>query len=213
MVTDRFLQVLQRKRASGAPPGPTLVKFEDFQSAAAGSNNLSDITGWVSLHNTIGTSDLLGGKYAFPASAGPANAGYRWDTGADSLDQRVECEVTALDGAGNIGPCVRCQAGAVSYYALYITATNLYLYEWNAGSAAEVTSLLVTTDVGDKLALIATGSGAATRLNVEMDTGGGWVNVISDANPATDLGEGKGGIGSFGDTQMVGLDNWYWYDL
>jgi len=212
MVTDRFLQVLQRKRAGGSP-GPTLVKFEDFSTAGSGTNNLTAITGWVSLHNIIGTTDLFGGKSAFPASTGPANAGYRWDTGADSLDQRVECEVTTLDGAGNIGPAVRCQTGAVSYYALYITATTLYLYEWNAGSASEVTNLVVTTSVGDLVALIVTGSGAATRLNVEMDTGGGWANVISDANPATDLGAGKGGIAGFGDTQTVGLDNWYWYDL
>jgi len=72
----------------------------------------------------------------------------------------------------------------------------------------------VTLAAGNKIAIEASGSGTSTRLKVQTDTGGGWVDKWTDVNPAVDIDGGACGVCSWLLAGSVNrIDDWAGYDL
>jgi hypothetical protein len=118
-----------------------------------------------------------------------------------TANQRVEFTLDAVTAGGGFdlaGGAVRIQSGAATGYMVCASAGDLYLFEVVGGTAATIMSdTAMTLIAGDRIALEVTGTGAATRLTVQLNDGSGWVNWWTSINPPTDIDGGYPGIGSW----------------
>lgn len=198
----------------GGGGGPTLVAQDNFDSYVDNSN-LDDAANWVGETGTINVRK--------PASDGSLSPGvsavgvYR-HTATFSANQRCEMTIDAAGAGGNfdwIGPAVRVQTGAATCYAVVFSSTDLYLISVNAGTQATINSDSgMTLTAGNRIAIEASGSGTSTRLKVQVDTGGGWVDKWTDQNPAVDIDGGACGVANWLLSSVVNLaDDWKGYDL
>lgn len=192
--------------------GPTLIKSEDFSSAASGTNALSDITGWTQKTGSMVTTDGYIGKQVYATTTG-AHSLYYWSPGATALDQSVEVTYGSQNSNGYLGAAVRVQSGADSAYWAVSNGTGLVLEKRIAGT---VTALVNNTSEGamDKVRISVAGSGSATRLSVEKDTGSGWVAVsgMSNIDPSDYLGAGAGGIAAYSQEILTRVTLFVWYN-
>lgn len=203
--------------AAGGGGGPTLVASENFD---AFSNNdlLDDGADWVATSGSIQVLKPGGDGYVVPSAGGVIGIAYHTDT--VNANHRAEATIQAVP-AGNdefnwIGPAVRCQVGAASAYGVVAGHDDLYLVKFNAGTQATINSDTSSTfSAGYKIAIEASGSGSATRLKVQIDTGGGWVDKWTNVDPGgTYLDGGNAGVCSWllNDNNNQ-LDDWFSYDL
>lgn len=200
--------------------GPTLVKYEDFEASGAEYVALNTLTGWTDKIAGIYVywAGTVGGvpKVAFPANA--ANSLTYYSAGTPSENQTVEGTLTAVStGSGiYIGPATRVQAGSNDCY--YILTDGDYIALNKRIGGTEDNILTPSTGyglvIGNKIRLVTTGSGSATRLTVQKNTSGSWVNVsgLVSVDPGAYLGSGYGGIAGYGNGTSTTMDDWYWYN-
>lgn len=192
--------------------GPTLVKYEDFETGGVGAHPITDIAGWSNKEGATGVSDLFGGHHAYPDNSGDYSCAF-WSSGADSLNQRVEFTVEDVSPSIYFGAAVRVQGGSVSFYALYCNTTNISLQERHSGVSSVLTNTPFALSQGDKVAIEVIGSGLLTQISVEVNTGSGWTSLDPGIVPTIPLGVGKAGINGYGQSGIVGISEWSWFDL
>lgn len=201
---------------TGGGGGPTLVASDNFD-AYAGATDLGSEANWVATSGNIEVYKPAADSSLIPSSGGTIGIVYNIATFA--ADQRGEVTIDAAAGSQLfdwIGVSVRCQSGSASCYAVIMGATDLYLIKINGGTQATINSDLgMTLVAGNRIAIEASGTGAATRLKVQVDTGGGWVDKWTNQDPGgTYLDGGAVGVASWllsGNTNRI--DDWFGYDL
>lgn len=196
--------------------GPTLIASDDFDSYADGSD-LDDAADWVRV-SASGLINIIKPAADGSTSAGDANVGVYRHTATFSANQRCEITIDAVGTGGGFdwhGPAVRVQSGAATCYAVVFSSTDLYLISINAGTQATINSdTAVSLAAGNRIAIEASGSGTATRLKVQLDTGSGWVDKWTDQNPAVDIDGGACGLGKWLLSSVDNrCDSWRGYDL
>ncbi len=176
--------------------GPTQIASDNFDSYA----NFSDLNGqgnWVNVSSTaVGIFNPTGtAGVAYATSAGAAQFFIR-NTAVVNEDQYAETTIDTPDDTqfNAVGPAVRCQAGEDSGYGLLHAHGTLYLQNRKAGTVTTITSTAKTYVAGDKIRIVATGAGGATRLAVYENTGSGWVSVWTNQTPNDNLAGGFGGM-------------------
>lgn len=198
----------------GGGGGPTLVASDNFDSYADASA-LSAAANWDVAGGPDGAviRNVAGDGSVYNSGV---NDLYYYSGASFNSDQRAEGTIDATGGAFEwVGLTVRVQAGAQTGYWLMFSATELYLYSFNAGTPTLINSDSgMSFSAGHKIALEAAGAGTATRLKVQIDTGSGWVDKWTNQNPADDIDNGKPGVGG-GSTGVIGarIDDWKGYNL
>lgn len=200
----------------GGGGGPTLIASDNFDSYGGGSA-LASAANWdASVSSTINITK--------PASDGSVSSGSStlggvyYSGAAFNADQRAEVTIDTLAAEGTfdyVGPAVRCQAGAMTCYGVAFSSQGLRLFYLSAGVRTNIITDVVTTwVVGNKVAIEASGTGAATRLKVQVDTGSGWVDKWTNQDPALDIDGGKPGVVNYSQSGTgVRLDDWFGYNL
>jgi hypothetical protein len=165
--------------------GPTLVFTDNFIAADyTASQDINGINGWVQVAGSYKRGASTN-EMAWPDAA----AAYTNYTNSVSVssDQRIEATYagTAIGAANEVGISLR--GGA---YTVLWRNTTWTLYD---SSGALGTGSLA---VGDKMSLDVSGSGAAIRLKVQKDTGGGFVTEsgMGSVDPVTDIDTGQPGL-------------------
>lgn len=211
---------------SGGGGSPTLVASDDFAWAPPGWNPITNDTDWAYLHPggrtyTYNNGSGLTGVQSYTSGTGYSGAFY--NSVASSLNQRVEITLDfSLSPTSSSWIGVACRASSDNYYGVIVdqAGTSCYFYKWIAGVETMFSNPTITAVTGDKLAIEVTGgSGASTRLTVQLYSGGSWANVSGMANidPGDYLPAGKGAITGYdskGDTEPVVMGkDFKWYDL
>lgn len=187
--------------------GPDLVASYDFNAP-----NFTDING--SDWNSPGTYFLIYENALYYNSSGVKFA--RWIGATASQNQRTELNIEILNGGySNLGASVRVQSGTDDGYTVETDGTALTLYKvvlgvktsvWSNGSAG--------VGAGDRIAIEATGTGSATRLAVQVDTGSGWTTETSGVDPAAYFDGGTWAIMGSGNSDLgCRVDTFRGYDL
>lgn len=199
--------------------GNTLVKYENFASAASGIHTITDITGWSNgTHSGLNTNGSVSPvMVTFGQTSGFAEAYYS-GAASTSLGQRIEVEIqTPPDASHYVGAMCRKAAGADSYYCFLLRDGALNIEKVVAGVESALTSNHSVNPVaGDKFAIeVNNVSGSGTRLKCQKNIGGGgWVDVFTNVDPGDYLSAGYGGLTYYGaSTSVMGICNFYWYDL
>jgi hypothetical protein len=202
------------KPATGAA-GPTLIAQDNFDSYA-NLSSLGAAADWVDNGAAMIVSKPASDGAIITASGSAIGLAYH--TATFSANQRAEITIEATVAGGNfdwLGPAVRIQAGAVTGYGVVFSSTDLYLVSFNAGTQATIVSDTgMTLSAGNRIAIEASGTGAATRLKVQIDTGSGWVDKWTNRDPAVDIDGGSPGVCSWLlNNPSNKLDDWKGYDL
>jgi hypothetical protein len=197
--------------------GPTLVAQDNFDAYTTG----------VDLASTADWSSPGGGPMnvfklttdGSVCSGGASVCCAYWSADAFNADQRSEITIDATSAGGSfddVGPAVRCQSGAITYYAAVFTAGDLRLISVVSGGSPTIIiqDNAMSLVAGNRIAIEASGAGTATRLKVQIDTGSGWVDKWTDQNPAADIDGGSAGVANFSQSgSTCRLDDWFGYDL
>ncbi len=183
--------------------GPALVVSDDFDYP--NNSDLGSQTGWSTVNDTVVISNVTGTNGTF---YGGTQAAAR-STATFASNQRCEitCAVLVPGTFQFVKACVRCQSGADTYYWIQTDGTNWFLVKRNAGSQSVIASGTHSLVSGDKIAIDAAGAGASTRLNVQVDTGGGWTNQSGATNVdpgGTYIDNGSAGVGGDGGAAAQG---------
>ncbi len=203
------------KIAAAGGGGPTLVASDDFDSYI-NAEALADQTNWDS-NNEFCLNIKKPGSDGSINPGGTGGACY-YSAASFNANQRSEITIEATSTGGSfddIGPAVRVQSGAATFYAAVFTAGDLRLIYVSAGTPTIIIQdNAMSLVAGNKIAIECSGAGAAARLKVQIDTGSGWVDKWTNQDPAVDIDGGKPGIGMFSQPGTVNsVDDWAGYDL
>lgn len=120
-------------------------------------------------------------------------------------------------GTGSLGVTARCQSGAGTCYGILWddSSNSLVLFYMNAGVWNQIAVVTRNYVTGAKIRISVTGSSTATRLSVDQNTTGSWVNVWTNQDPGFYLDSGQPGIYGYGNEGSGGLhgDDWSATDL
>jgi hypothetical protein len=184
---------------------------DDFDSyannttmAGGGMPNWTVITGGF----TVSKAASDGSLYATGATANVAAI-----SGSFGENQRAEItfEARASDGGATeyLGIGVRVQSGYTGYFVHVNDLGYIYVAKANSGTetdlVADETPNVVSA--GNRVAIEVTGSGSATRIRVQIDTGSGWVDKWTNQDPgATYISGGAPGVYGYRSSTSVRLD-------
>lgn len=213
--TMQQLAILQAKRASGAAPSGYTDNFDAY----ATSSSLAAAANWTAVTGAWLIYKPASNGYARANTSGDESC-IRYSAGTFASNQYSEVMFAVLGASnGAVGPAVRCQTGAVSYYGCYWNKANstIYVFRMVAGTWTEITTYTSKTYVtGNKLKLQASGAGSATRLALYEDVGSGWAALGTNINPGgTYLDNGTPGVTGYDTGSNTGphLDTWGAGDL
>lgn len=191
-----------------APAGPTLIFTEPF-TYANGSIATSSGGLWIIKEGTISidTNRVTAGTHTDYAMA------YRNTVVA--ANQRAELTLPATGAASHwMGPAVRVQAGSVAGFYVITRGTELDLDKVVAGVHTNLQfDVSANISSGHKLAIEVSGTGAATRIKVQVDTGGGWVDKWTNIDPSASIDSGFVGVAGWNDLSQTFGDNLLGYNL
>lgn len=175
--------------------GSAPLAQDNFDSYGDGTD-LGDAANWTKATSNDLTVFNPAGSGTIGQGGGSAQNLVYWSADVFSADQRSEATVTAVGGGfERVGVAVRIQSGAATGYGLSVSGSEICLFSVVAGTRATIIEdLSASVSAGHKIALEATGSGTSTRLNVQIDTGSGWVTKWSNQNPAADIDGGQPGL-------------------
>lgn len=177
-----------------------------FDTGFADGDNLNVSNAWINVSGTLSINkpSADGSVYANNISA----TSEYYNTNTFSANHRAEFTIDSLTvGAIYIGAFVRYQVSPKHYYSLAIDSTGTQLYLQVDFSTTIIQDLAMSLAVGNKLSIEASGTGAATRLAVQIDTGSGWVTKWSNQDPATYYDGGTMGLLSFGQSVNLRVDD------
>jgi len=153
---------------------------DDFEGYTA-SQNLGGQGGWVAVLNNLWVVDNSGDNIVRPNSSGN-EACVRYDAAPASADYWAEVTLDAVASGVFIGPSVRCQSGASTYYVLYADDSDIYLGRVVGGSWTTLDSVTGGSfSQSDKLRLGVSGTGATVTLT-----------CLVNGSPYTNLGDANG---------------------
>ena len=196
---------LHRRDASRPKPSGGAA-FTDNFDAYADNVALGGQGSWLGVTGTMTTEKPASDTEIFPDSTGALCAARYNQT--FTADQYSFCTLSANTGPEERGVSVRCQSGAFTYYALTYNGTILELYSEVAGAGTSITSTAKTYSNGNRIGLVVSGNGTATRLFAYEDVGSGWVLVFNNQNPTSDIDGGQPGLSGFGSTVSARVDDW-----
>ena len=198
----------------GGGGGPTLIASDNFDSYTSASS-LDAAANWVVESGTLNIANPSGDGSVI---SGAGATGLARHTGTFAANQRTEVTLDGLTGSASyewVGAAVRVQTGAATGYLVVAGSTDLFLLSLNAGTAATINSDTgMTLSAGHKIAIECSGTGAAGRLKVQIDTGSGWVDKWTNQDPAVDIDGGSCGVASYLFSSFTAkVDDFFGYDL
>lgn len=161
-----------------------LPKSETFTNANVASLTLYNAN-WA-----VGTgSGNIGidSNAAYPSTS--AEHMYRWIGDTFDGNHYSEGTITAIGTTGYIGPAVRCQSGAQSYYGFYGNSTESFTFKMVTGSWTQLSSTLSGFSVSEVIRCDANGTsvigkrgGSTVATNTDSALSGGWAGITGFAN-------------------------------
>lgn len=204
--------------------GEPTVLLEDVPTPPAGglsvTDNFDTYGDFVLLENQVNWDSIKNSMMVI----NPGGSGYvRGNTNnavsivsyvADDFQPNAISEVT-LDFVNINASGVSCRGdiGTQSAYFAYSDSVNIWIGRMVGGVDGGYVSTTPPLPVGGKLRMWATGTGAATRVNVEKDIGSGWVAVFTNVDMGVYLDGTLLGLSSFSDTGATShISTWSGYD-
>lgn len=197
--------------ATGGGGGGGATFTDDFEALTSNAN-LDGQSLWVAYTghpHYVNIRSGSGVKTVRPATTSPGAVYYN---STFSANQRAEVLIGYTGNTGDyerIGPAVRIQAGADTYYDVvvetpYTATTNLVLRKVIAGTATTIQTSTTPISAGDRVAIEANGTGSSTRLKVQTNlAAAGWMDIWTNQDPASTYIDG-GFPGMSGYTQFGG---------
>lgn len=186
------------------------------------NNQALNVAGtWTYRHGTWVVQVSAGNGSVYMSTAGGTTSAAYWTAHAGSQDHRVEWTHNVAAAYPKIGGAVRIQAAEKAWYDVVVDNARVRLRKVadSAGTPTPTTiqeilhSVSGIDPVTTTFALSVTGSGAATRLTVQVDEGAGWTDLMASVDPGTYLGSGYYGIGAVGNDPGTKIDVWRAYEL
>jgi len=196
----------QQLSVDAGVPWPYSDDFEAYTaSAVLGGQGV-----WVAVNSNIYVVDNSGDNVV-KGNAANNESCVRADVAPDSADYFAQLKLDAVTGGGFIGPAVRCQSGAATYYALYADTADIYLGRVVAGSWSTLDSVTGgTISGGDVLKLAVVGTGATVSLtcyrNGSLITDIGTNGTYNDSSGDRITTAGYAGVAGWNNLNTYGDD-------
>lgn len=216
--TYRVTAILGAHNSNAIATGSVSINNSLFplatDSFAYGSGvNLNTTGNW-----TIDTGTFLchtSPQGVFIEGSGPASCGAFWSNGVSwTTDQRSEVTLGTQTDEGfsqALGPAVRMQSPAVSWYEVSSTGSTVKLWKVIAGARTQLQTAAIALVPGNRMSLQVSGS-SPVLLSVQLDTGSGWVNQWTNIDPGsaylTGGAPGIAGVTNFGGDASTLISKW-----
>lgn len=181
---------------AGGGGSPTLIATDNF-TAYADDQNLNTTGNWANVVGSYKIFTASGTKVAIGTAFGGTNGVYWIGAGTITTDQYSEITVYYSGSPSTlVGACVRASVGGGgNFYRAEWFQGDVYLQKYVAGTGSNITTVAFAMADNYKIRLGVTGTGSATRLTVDVDTGSGFTPLISAIDPG----------GTYLDTGGVGM--------
>lgn len=192
------------------PPAGGSSATDDFEEYSDGAL-LESTDNWAAVNGSMIVGDNAGTKYV---------KGNTLDTVCVSVftavsflaDAISECTIESF-GALASGVACACDIMGQEAYHCFVSDGQIYLGVLQGGVGSNYVDTVNPISAGGRLRMWKTGSGASTRVNVEVNNGGGWVAVWTDQDLGIYLSGTGLGVCSFSNTSDVShISTWSGYD-